>query len=145
NSLVNTIVRVYTSERRVRETPLAGIETVALVDEGGEVALASQGFATEDRLSSIGVARPLVQDKNPGEVTNIHDSLKQLARQVVECHAWTLAAHVQRSQLLAAPARNLGTTQVDSESLCVFDEPSGDFNHFHPWHRQPQDQTQVGG
>ena len=73
DTLVYTIVRVYTSERTVRETPLAGIEAVALVDEGCVVALASQGLATEDRLPSIAVARPLVQDKNPREVLNISE------------------------------------------------------------------------
>src|SRR5208337_172441 len=55
DALVNTIVRVYTSERTIRETPLAGIETVALVDEGSVVALGSQVLATENRLSSITV------------------------------------------------------------------------------------------
>jgi hypothetical protein len=75
DTLVHTIVRVYTSERTVRETPFTAIETVALIDEGSVVALASQGLATEDRLPPIAVARPLVQHKNSHEVTNIHDSL----------------------------------------------------------------------
>src|SRR5208282_4746896 len=113
--------------------------------EGSVVAMASQGLATEDCLPSVAVARPLVKDKDTRKVTNICDLLQQLPRQVVECHARTLAAYVQRSQLLAAPARNLGATQADSEVFCVFDEPVRNFNHFHPWHRQPERQSQVGG
>src|ERR1700733_3545145 len=80
DTLVYTIVRVYTSERTVRETPLAGIEAVALVDKGSVEALASQGLAIEDRLPPIAVARPLVQHQDPSEVGDIKDSLKQLAR-----------------------------------------------------------------
>jgi hypothetical protein len=80
DTLVYTIVRVYTSERTVRETPLAGIEAVALVDEGSGVPLASLGFAAENRLPSIAVARPLVQDKNPSEVSNITNPLLAVSR-----------------------------------------------------------------
>jgi hypothetical protein len=76
HTLVYTIVRVYASERTVRESPFAGIEAVALVDEGSVVSVASQGLATEDCLPPIAVARPLVEHKNSREVTNIHDSLK---------------------------------------------------------------------
>jgi hypothetical protein len=71
DTLVYTIVRVYTSERTIRETPLAGIETVALVDEGSVVALASQDLAKKDRLSPITVARPVVKDKDTRKVTSI--------------------------------------------------------------------------
>src|SRR5271169_3454130 len=75
HTLVYTIVRVYASERTVRESPFAGIEAVPLVDEGSVVSVASQGLATEDRLSSIAVARPLVEDQNPSEVLNIKNRL----------------------------------------------------------------------
>ena len=61
-------------------------------------------------LPSVAVARPLVQDKDPCEVTKIANTLQQLTRQVVETHARALAAHIQRPQLLTAPARNLGAT-----------------------------------
>lgn len=143
DTLVYTIVRVDTSERTIRETPLAGIETVALVDEGSVVALASQGLATEDRLSPITVARPFIQDKNSREVLNIKNSLQQLARQVVECHARTLGAHVQRSQLFAAPARNLDTAKLDSKIFCVLNERVGHFNHFHARHGQAECQPRL--
>ena len=36
-----------------------------------------------------------------------------------------------------------GATQADSEVFGVFDQPIGDFNHFHPWHRQPERQTKL--
>ena len=77
DTLVNAIVRVYTSERTVRETPLAGIEAVALVDEGCGVSLPSRRFP-EDCLPSIAVARPLIQDKDPSEVAKIANTLQQL-------------------------------------------------------------------
>jgi len=107
HTLVYTVVRVYASQGIVWEAPFTGIEAVPLIDEGCVVALAPQDLAAEDCLPSIAVARPLVQNENPREVSNIDDSLKQLAGQVVESHAWTLAANVQRSQLLSALARNL--------------------------------------
>src|SRR5580692_5432138 len=73
----------------------------------------------------------LSSTKDGGEVGKIANNLQQLTRQVVASHCRTLASQVQRSQLLAAPTRNLGATQADSEVFCAFDEPIGDFNHFH--------------
>jgi hypothetical protein len=62
---VHTIVRVYASKGRAREGPLAGIEAVALINKGCGVSLPSRRFP-EDCLPSIAVARPLIQDKDPG-------------------------------------------------------------------------------
>src|SRR5208282_1004798 len=75
DTLVNAVVRVCASKGRVWKRPLAGIETVALVNERCGVPLTSWCFAAEDCLTSIAVARPLVQHKNSGEVTDIHNSL----------------------------------------------------------------------
>src|ERR1700692_3692165 len=76
HSLVDTVVRVYTTQWIVRERPLAGTEAVALVDEDCRISLTSLFLPVEDSLPSVAVARPLVQDKGPGEVSNIDDSLK---------------------------------------------------------------------
>jgi hypothetical protein len=75
DTLVNAVVRVRTSQGRVGKRPLAGIEAVALVDECCGVPLASLCFSAENCLPSVAVARPLVQDKNPGEVLNIKNPL----------------------------------------------------------------------
>ena len=139
DTLVNAVVRVCASQGSVGKRPFAGIEAIPLVNEGCGVSLPSARFR-EDCLPSIAVARPLVQDKDAGEVAKIANTLQPLTRQVVECHCRTFAANVQRSQLLAAPARNLGTTQTDSEIFGLLDQPVRDFNHFDPWHRQPQGQ-----
>jgi hypothetical protein len=74
DTLVYTVVRVYTSQGIVRETPFAGIEAVALINEGCGVSLPCWRFL-EDCLPSIAVARPLVQDKNSREVPNVKNPL----------------------------------------------------------------------
>src|ERR1700721_684134 len=96
DTLVNAVVCVHPSQRIIGETPLAGIEAVALVDEDCCISLTSLFLSVEDSLPSVAVACPLVQDKNPREVVNIDDSLKQFARQEAECHAGTLPAHAGR-------------------------------------------------
>src|SRR5580704_602066 len=75
HTFVNAVVRVCASKGRVWKRPLAGIEAVALVNKGCSVSMASLRFPKEDCLSAVAVARPLVQNKNPGEVLNIKNPL----------------------------------------------------------------------
>src|SRR6266851_3383793 len=83
-----------------------------------------QKIACLPSLLHVHLSRTRDRAKSP-----ILTTLKQLARQVVECNARTLRAQIQRSQLPAAPARNLGALQADSEIFCLFDQRVRDFNH----------------
>src|SRR5579864_4333563 len=70
DTLVNTVVRVCAPQGRVGKRPLAGIEAVALVNKCYGVSLPSPPFR-ENRLPSVAVARPLIQNKDPGEIAKI--------------------------------------------------------------------------
>jgi hypothetical protein len=75
DTLVHTVVCVHPSQGIIGETPLAGIEAVALVDEACCISLTSLFLPVENSLPSAAVARPLVQDKNPRKVLNIENPL----------------------------------------------------------------------
>jgi hypothetical protein len=77
DTLVHIVVCVHPSQGIIGETPFAGIEAIPLVTEGCGVSLLSPRFR-EDCLPSVAVARPLVQDKDPCEVTKIANTLQQL-------------------------------------------------------------------
>jgi hypothetical protein len=94
----------------------------------------------KDRLPSVRVARPFVQDKNAGEVSDIPDSSQEFWRQVIQYHAGR--SYVKRSQLLAASARNRLAGKLDSQCFCVFNQPVGYFNDFDTRHWQSQRQAQ---
>ena len=96
-------------------------------------------------LPAIAVARPLVEDKKPSEVTNVHHFLQQFVRQVVEWQIRARWTNVQRPELFAALARNPCTGKLNSKILCAFDKPLRDLNHFRPRHGQAQRQPQVCG
>jgi hypothetical protein len=66
---------------KLPHTPLTGVEAVSVVNERCGVPSASRCLATKDRLPAIAVARPLVQDQSPREVTNIHDLGNRVADQ----------------------------------------------------------------
>src|ERR1700690_3188461 len=50
-------------------------------------------------LPSIGVTRPLVENKNPGEVGHVANSSKQLTRQVVHRQAWVFGTRESETLL----------------------------------------------
>ncbi len=80
---VDVIPQEYSPQRRIGETPLAGIETVALVDERRRVLLFAQP-APEGGLSAIGIAGPFIEREYPGERLQIPHLPDHRFRQIVE-------------------------------------------------------------
>src|SRR5271157_3644823 len=81
--LIDIIEPVHSPQRRVGETPLARIEAVSEVDErSGVFPLAH--LLVEYDLPPIGVAGPLVESQQTGELPQIPDSSKHCPRQPVQ-------------------------------------------------------------
>src|SRR5579862_625876 len=66
--LVNAVSGVDSAQRRVRKTPLARVETIALVDEGSEVSVRALCFSREDCLPPIAIAGPPIKHKDSAKV-----------------------------------------------------------------------------
>src|SRR5690349_18170742 len=65
NLLIDEIVAVHTSQRRIGKVPLGAIEAIALVNESGAV-LPCAGWLGEYSLAPVGIASPLVQNQHTG-------------------------------------------------------------------------------
>lgn len=98
----------------------------------------------KDRLSSIAIAGPLVENQNAGEVAEITDALQHFIRQVVERQTGAVLADVEQSQLLAALARNLRACQLEPQFRSVLDKPVGYFDHLNLRHGQTKLVTKSG-
>src|SRR5882724_2469762 len=63
NLPVDTVGGIDTAQCRIRKVPLAGVETISMINEQNSE---SPGLAAsrEDSLPAIGVGQPLVQHKN---------------------------------------------------------------------------------
>ena len=62
--LVDTVAGVHAAQRKIGKIPLAGIETIPLVNERGLVCRSTLRLAAEYGLTSICVARPLVEHEH---------------------------------------------------------------------------------
>src|SRR5207248_3553299 len=81
--LINFIARIDSAQRRVGKRPLAGIETISLVNERG-VVLSLTRFLPEDCLPSIGVAGPFVYAQHAGKITDVPYAVEHRLRQIIK-------------------------------------------------------------
>src|SRR6185312_16224382 len=68
--LINTVSGVDTAERRVWEAPFARVEAIALIDEHDAISTLLR-VTIEDRLPSIGVARPFVEHQHASKIVEV--------------------------------------------------------------------------
>jgi hypothetical protein len=120
---------------------LTGVEAITLINESCSVSSASSP-PREDRLPTVGVARPLVQDKHSGKVCQIVNPRKQFARQVVDRQSRIFRAEIKRGQFFDALTWDFPTTHLDPSVWSVLDEPIGDLNHLDGCHREAERQPQ---
>jgi hypothetical protein len=139
---VDTIPGVHSPQRRVRETPLARIEAISLVDESCGEASATL-LASEHGLPAIRVASPLVEHDHSGEIVDIRDMVQELFRQIVEYRTAVWILDVQRSEVSAWFARNTATSQVDAKVGGLFDKPGRNLNRLDAWHRQSEQMAET--
>src|SRR6185312_9009237 len=70
--LINTVSRIDTPERRVWEAPFARVKAIALINEHGPISTLLR-LTIENRLPSIGVARPLVEHQHARKIVEVGD------------------------------------------------------------------------
>jgi hypothetical protein len=73
--VVHTVPGVDTTQRRIRKIPLAGIETIPLVNERRLVCRSPLRLAAEYCLTPICIARPFIEHDRSREFFEIRDLL----------------------------------------------------------------------
>ena len=97
--LVDTVAGVHAAQRRIRKIPLAGIETIPLVNERRLVCRSALRLAAEYCLTPICIARPFIEHDHSRKIFDIRDLLQQAFRQVVEQLAFNRICGVCGSQV----------------------------------------------
>ena len=69
--LINTVPGIDTTKRGIWEAPLAGVETVALVNEDGAVAAVVR-FSGKYSLTAIAIGSPFVEHEYAGLCEGLH-------------------------------------------------------------------------
>src|ERR1700733_9656322 len=95
---IHAMARIKASERCVREIPLTGIETKALIDHLRLITcfiLCSR----EDRLPAVCVAGPLIEYKHPAKISEVKEVPKLLIGKEVVNHDFHRRSRIAGSEL----------------------------------------------
>ena len=106
--------------------------------------------AREDRLPSIGIARPLVEREHTRKLAQVLDFTKCSSGQVVDHLPGHESAHKARPELQPGLASLAGATKIHLKFRCVVDQPARDIDQLCHGRRkasgcgQPRSQQFVG-
>src|SRR6266700_3165470 len=120
---------IASAQRQVGKRPLLCVQAVTLINKK-RLKFACPALADKDRLAAVGIAQPLIKDKNPSKRQRLSHLRHEALRQVVEDFQRLIhqIAGIARSKLQATAARNFARAKLNAQFRGILDQPVGHFD-----------------
>lgn len=136
--LIDVVAVINAMQGQVGKSPLTGIEVIAVINESG-VIVAIICALGKNCLSSVAIASPLVEDKDPREIFNIEYSTRKRLRDIIKNVMGERVSYIPNRKLLPWPAKDAHSGRLNSKFRGALDEPFRNIYYSGFRHWKPKD------